>query len=576
MRIFTINDTIVVLRGEKTAEPKFRRAISARLIQQFGMGPYSPAIQKEVFTYCQQYFIEEFEKTCDQETSLTFYREIFFLHEQATDLRRSEHYHQLPDGIDKQYISIYRRVLKMILEKGCDIDMQRGEQRDSDFIRRIQPVLNDLLFLGQMIYHFTESYAEYSMVEGISQLTFDEHDLYQLVREPYLDHVFHHISRDLERRGEEYVIDPTGSEDFKAAVQAAFGFDYDKIGLLIAALYDKFEREPPDCIIADKPNFLLDAANICEGSREALALFFSGLILNRGNKMPLSELVRKPYSMNRFLYRPYLEWSINGAPYLVCGIYSLDEASNSLILNAIPWGKYPDEWRKAPGMEKYVHRKREDHDDWLDDQVEKIVSECDLRYDRSVEKIQSKGQSFSLLEKYLGEIDFLILSPATKKLLVTECKHLQGRYDMVSWKQDYDHFTGAGSKVGYNSRIAAKVKWIAEHRTEVEAHFRIKYSDDSISLDDYTVEGVFVINTPSFYMYNAPYRIYTYHQFEAVITGKHRDPVYTLVYETADTISNYWVKYPYFAKRDIVYYDPGDDDDGEVDKYGFPIPKSTC
>jgi len=575
MRVFTITDTIAVLRGEKTAEPKFRHALSTRIIQRFGKGPYLPAVQQEVFTYCQQYFIDEFEKTCEQETSLTFYREIFFLHEQGTDLRRSEHYHQLPAGIDKPYISIYRRVLKLILEKGCDIDMQRGEKRDPDFIRRIQPVLNDLLHLGEMIYHFTESYAEYSMVEGISQLTFDENDLYQLVREPYLDHVFHHISKDLDRRGEEYVIDPTGSEDFKAAVQATFGFDYDKVGLLIAALYHKFEREPPECIVADKPNFLLDAANICEGSRESLALFFSGLILNRANKMPLSQLVRKPYSLNRFLYRPYLEWSVNGAPYLICGIYSLDEASNSLILNAIPWGKYPDEWSKAPGMEKYVHRKREDHDDWLDDQVEKIVTGCGLHYDRNVKTIQTLGGSLSLVGKDLGEIDFLIISPATKKLLVTECKHLLGRYDMVSWKQDFDHFTGAGSKTGYNTRLAAKVKWVFDHRSDAEAHFRRKYKDESICLEDYEVEGVFVINTPSFYIYNAPYRIYTYHQFEAVITGQHQDPVYTLLYETEDTVMNYWVRYPYFVKREIAYYDPGDDDDGEVDKYGFPIAKPT-
>lgn len=101
---------------------------------------------------------------------------------------------------------------------------------------------------------------------------------------------------------------------------------------------------------------------------------------------------------------------------------------------------------------------------------------------------------------------------------------------------------------------------------------RKKYKDDTISLDQYTVEGVFVINTPTFYMYNAPYRIYTYSQFKDVITGLYVDPVYNLTVETDDAISTYWVKYPYFAKRDIVYFDPGDEDE-EVDKYGFPISK---
>jgi len=258
-------------------------------------------------------------------------------------------------------------------------------------------------------------------------------------------------------------------------------------------------------------------------------------------------------------------------PYLICGIYSRDEAENSLILNAIPWGKFPSEWSEAQGIKAYVSRKKQDHDNWLDDHVEKIIASCGLRYDRGVEKIHTKGKSFSLVGKSLGEIDFLIISPATKKLFVTECKHLLGRYDMVNWKQDHDHFTVDGSRPGYNTRLAAKTAWIRSHLSQVEEHFRKKYNDSTINLDNYEVEGVFVINTPTFYMYNALYRIYTYHQLEDVITGQHRDPVFTLVYETEDSISTYWVKYPYFAKRELVYFDPGDDDDDEVDKYGFPI-----
>ena len=573
MKVFYITDTITVLRGEKNAEPKYRCVISAAVIKKFGKGPYPTNIQKEVFTFFQQYFIKEFEKACQNETSYTFYREIFILHEQATDLRRSNHYHQLPDGLDQQYISIYRRVLKMILEKGCDVDMIRGEKRDPDFIVRIQPLLNDLLYLGEMVFDFTESFAEFSMVEGISQIIFDEYGLYKQTREPHYDHVFNNISLDMARKNERYVMDLVGSQDFKLAVQEVFGFDYEKIGQLIAALHVRFNLDPPDCLCGDRQNFLLDAANICEVSLDVVTLFFSGLTLSRTNKMPLGELVRKPYLMNRFLYRPFLVWQINGKSYLICGIYSIDEAENSLILNAIPWGKFPAEWADAPGFKAYVYRKHRHHDIWLDDKVEAIVKEWDLKYDRSVKSIQTKRVSLSLLEKSLGEIDFLIISPNTKKLLVTECKHLLGRYDMVNWKQDYDHFTVDGSKPGYNTRLAGKVIWAEQNLTQIEEHFRIKYKDETLSLKNYLVEGVFVINTPTFYMYNAPYRIYTYHQFGDVITGKHKDPVYTLVLETDDSISTYWIKYPYFAKREPVKYEPEEDDNNEVDKYGYPFKK---
>jgi len=574
LKVFTITDAITVLRGEKDAEPKYRTEVSARIVHEYGKGPYDPEVQKKVFTSFQQYFIDKFEKVCEAETSFTFYCEIFILNEQATDLRRSELYHSLPTGIDQQYVSVYRRVLKMILEKGCDIEMKRGEKKGLAFIKRIQPILNDLLYLGEMIFDFTESFAEFSMVEGISKIIFDENDLYKQVREPHLDYVFHNIATDMQKNRDEYIIDPSGSEDFKAAIQQSFGIDYGNIELLIAALYHKFKLEPPDCLSADADNFFTDAANICDVGRESIKKFLSGLILTRSNKMALAELVRKPYSMNRFLYRPFLEWSINEVPYFICGIYSLDEAKNSLILNAIPWGKYPQEWKDVPGIKAYVHRKHKEHDDWLDDQVEKIILGCGLLYERGVEKIHTKEKSYSLMEKSLGEIDFLSISPATKKLLVTECKHLLGRYDMVNWKQDHDHFTVDGSKPGYNTRLAAKVQWIREHIKQVEEHFRIKYKDDSISLDDYLVEGVFVINTPTFYMFNAHHRIYTYHDLEDVLTGHHIDPVYTLVDETEDSIATYWVKYPYFAKRELMYFDAGDDDDGEVDKYGFPIKKS--
>ncbi|HMH35162.1 MAG TPA: hypothetical protein VK543_19130, partial [Puia sp.] len=546
MKVFTITDAITVLRGEKDAEPKYRKAISALIIEKFGKGPYLPVIQKEVFTYCQQYFIGEFEKVCENETSYTFYREVFRLHEQATNLRRSDHYHQLPKGIDKEYISIYRRVQKMILEKGCDIDMKSGEKADQEFICRIEPVLNNLLYLGEMIFDFTESFAEFCMVEGISRLTFDENDLYNQVRDPHLDHVCRNISADMANRSDEYILDPNGSKDFKAAVQEAFGFDYDKIGLLIAALYDKFKLEPPDCLSADTINFVTDAANICEAPRESVAKFLSGLTLTRSNKMMIAERVRRPYLMNRFLYRPYLEWTINDKRYLVTGIYSIDEAENSLVLNAIPWGKFPEEWKGGTGFANYVHRKHDEHDRWLDDKVEKIVGHCGLHYARGVKNIQANGQSYSLMEKSLGEIDFLIISPAIKKLLVTECKHLLGRYDMVNWKQDHDHFTVDGSKPGYNTRLATKVEWTKKHIKQVEGHFQIKYKDNSISLDAYQVEGIFVINTPTFYMYNALYRIYSYSQFEEVITGQHTDPIYTLVDETEDEIATFWVRYPYF------------------------------
>jgi hypothetical protein len=301
--------------------------------------------------------------------------------------------------------------------------------------------------------------------------------------------------------------------------------------------------------------------------------FLDGMTLHRGNKMPLQELVIRPHCTNRFLYRSLLLWMVNGKPFYMCGIYSYDEAENSLVLNAIPWGKTPVEWKARPGLAAYIDRKKDEHDRWLDNEVEKIVREKSLLFDRGVKKIHTKARSYPITGKGLGEIDFLILSPGIKKLFVTECKHLQDRYDMINWKNDHSHFTIDGKELSYNSRLKAKVEWISEHKKIVEEHLQLKYNDTTINLNDYTVEGVFVINTPTFYMYNSVFRIYTYHRFGDVITGEYVDPTFSLMDDREDSTILYKVGFPYFQKPKLLYYQMEDNEDVEYDRYGYPIKK---
>jgi len=65
-----------------------------------------------------------------------------------------------------------------------------------------------------------------------------------------------------------------------------------------------------------------------------------------------------------------LFYKVNGKDHYVCGIYSYNEAENSLVLNTIPWEKAPTEWMYRPGFAGYINRKKNDHDSWLDNRVE--------------------------------------------------------------------------------------------------------------------------------------------------------------------------------------------------------------
>jgi hypothetical protein len=144
-----------------------------------------------------------------------------------------------------------------------------------------------------------------------------------------------------------------------------------------------------------------------------------------------------------------------------------------------------------------------------------------------------------------------------------------GRYDMVNWKNDFDHFTGGGSK-SYNVRLKSKVQWLTENKNVLQEHFQKQFNNVDLSIQDYEIAGVFFINTPTFYMYNSDFRIYTFDQIEKVLTGQHQDPAFTLYVDQGDSAITYSAKYPYFQKPKMLYYN-NEDDDLEIDKYGFPI-----
>jgi hypothetical protein len=570
MKVFEIEPELIILKGTKEAEPKYRKEISSLIIEKFGRGPFSTEVTTQILYFCQSYYISQFEKRIGAERSYTFFKEVFIMNEMAANLRRSSHFNSLPEGLDKAYIAGYRRILKMILESGCDINMVTGEKRDPLFINRIKPLMNDLLYLGQMIGSFTESSAEQKMVEDISDISFDENDLYNQARKPYYENVFERIVEDMEAMPDDFVIDLKGQADYNVAVEKSFGFNAGKIQEVLAILHHNFQLELPCCLSADRDGFIRDSATHAGVAVEIMEEYLAGLALHRGNKMSLSELVRHPHSIHRFLYRPILIWNINGKDFCVCGIYSFDEAENSLLLNAIPWGKFPKEWSHLKDFTKYVNEKKEQHDKWLDDEVEKIIKKAGLLYERGVKKIHTKEKSFSITGKGLGEIDFLIICPATKTLMVTECKHLLGRYDMVNWKHDYDHFTVDGKDLSYNNRLTNKLIWIKENARFVQEHFQRKFNDTSIDILDYKVEGAFVINTPTFYMHNAVHRIYTYHRFDDVLTGHHQDKIFPIPIETDDEVILYKIGYPYFQKPNLYYFHSGDED-ADVDKYGDPI-----
>jgi len=235
-----------------------------------------------------------------------------------------------------------------------------------------------------------------------------------------------------------------------------------------------------------------------------------------------------------------------------------------LTTNSIPWGKAPKEWITNSCFKDYIHRKEDEHDKWLDDAVEQKIIPIGLMYDRNVRNIRSNNAVNSIEVAGLGEIDFIIVSESLKKIFISDSKHLLGRYDIVNQKNDYNAFAVGSKKTKpYNETLANKLAWFRANAKLLEEHFKIKYKRSELSFDDFTFEGIFIVNSPTFYMYNADYRIYTIDQITDVLLGKFADPTFSILVEEENSETILHVKYPFFKKPKYVVFDPLDDADDD-------------
>jgi hypothetical protein len=96
-----------------------------------------------------------------------------------------------------------------------------------------------------------------------------------------------------------------------------------------------------------------------------------------------------------------------------------------------------------------MNHKKDARDARLDVKVEVAIATSGQKYDRSVTHILHENGRVSVETANLGQMDFIIIFAVSKKIYITECKHMHGRYDMTIIKKDYAHFVKA-SKDGYN------------------------------------------------------------------------------------------------------------------------------
>lgn len=557
MGVYKIKEKYLIFKGDYSSEEKFRKELSKQILSKFGKPNYDSEKITEILNYSLEYFITKFQEICLNEKSVRFYQQVFRFHEHATEVVYTYSGEKSSSDIDFKYIAIYRRILKFILEMGCEVPMHNNEKMDGTFKKRFENKLNDLLYLGEMIMTCVSFYAEQTMIEDVADINFNKDNLFVFSRRHHYNFIFEHMSKELGGQLSKSVVDDTdlaGLNDLKHALMDCFKINYGNVGHIIASIHEMNKPKGGDVVGVEWETLPINLTQMYGVDKTVSEDFFKGLTLDKSNKMSLLDLACKPYKLNRYIYKPIIIWNIDGKDYALFGKNAWAETFIQFASNAIPWGKAPEIWLKNKCFKKYIHRKEDDHDKWLDDAVEEKLVNNNIYYDRNVKVIKHDSGNTSIDIKGLGEIDFIIVSNSTKKLFIADCKHLLGRYDIPNQRNDYNAFTSG--KKPYNKTLEIKIQWFKDNISKVNQHFQRKYNDSKIDISEYTVEGIFIINTPTFYMYNSLYRIYDINQIENVILGKHIDPTFTIVIDEDEQTKFLNVGYPYFIKPKYVKFDP--------------------
>jgi len=558
MEEIKINGLTVYMRT-KAPEKKYRSELSNLLIKTFGHKSYSDhESARKALTFSYDYFCDKFHNLCNHENSLLFYQFILSQHEQTTEIAHFSEYADFPDGCDMNYISIYRRVLKWILEQACDISLHTSEKPDDKFVTRAKSLLDELLYLGDTLFTCASVYAEQDMIEDVAEIIFDSNKKFAIQHKHHYDEIINLIQDSYAGVSVKTVADEDGINDLKRALDDCFGLKYDNLSSLIAEIHNTNKDKGGQYCGFGWESLPLSAESVFKLPVDQARVFYRGLTLDKTNKLDLQELVIRPHTMFRYMYRPILIWNINGEDFAYIGKNGFTESIIQLATNCIPWGKAPLEWVSNKCFLDYVNSKRDSHDKWLDDLVEKKLKDESIKYFRNITSIDSEEGSLSLIVPNVGEIDFLIIEHETKTIYVADCKHLQGRYDMISQKSDYTHFIKPN---GYNDKIKNKVDFISSHLAEVNYHNKTKYGTEEPDISEYKTEGIFIINQPTFYMYNSDYRIYMVKDIIDVIKRRKVDEVFNIMIEDDDSVKMQNISYPYFRKPSYLMVDLSDDEE---------------
>ena len=512
--------------------------LSKYIIENYGEKEHTEhTLVETILLDCFQFLVKEFANLILEETTTSFFNYVFYLNEQSWEFLVKTRGGLSFGEIAENDFSRYRRILKLTLEQGCDIDLKWGKFPTSQEVYRIDDKIQRLFYLGTWFYTFADYIAYQKMIPNGKKINFNEDGFIGVYWQKHFEKSYNELFPKLGADYEKSVFDEEAVYELKKAINECFGIDYDFAGGIIFEIKKHFSDSPFQTI---EPYVLAkNLSNKFKIDEKTAELFYNGLSISRENKQPIEDVIYKPYSTERYMYRPILIYQIDGVSRALVSEGKFGESMYVLATNAISWNTIPLEWREIKCMLKYMSRKGNEHDSILEDKIEKILIKRDLRYVRNIKSFKRLGaDNINIDNKVAGEIDFIIIDNLAKKIIVADSKYNKAKYEAVGFRTDNTNFIR-----DYEPKLKKKIEWVYLNKFIVQEHFKIIYNIKDLDLSNYDVIGLFFINTPTFYMFNGAYKAITLNQLENYLSDDFEE--ISIKYTNPEGIESI-IKHPYF------------------------------
>jgi len=465
--------------------------------------------------------INIFEKIIYNYSDMLFVNYLFAYHESSILLwlrviKEENLYDQFE--INESDLSLNRRVLKLALEQACDIDYKKYSTATKDLIDQYDKVIEDLLYIGTEIYHSAQFLAELRIIPNSLQIVIETNGQIHITRKNQIEPIFEKLFEIMNEDFKKGIMDNQGVEQLKGEIKKCFGIDYDFAAYQVVHI--KQHLNPENWKFQTIEPGILNQNLINNGVSNVNAEnFYAGLVLRKENKLKIRDAVYKVNSMERYFFRPILEISQNGNRRHLIGIEKWAESITVLATNNFQWNKAPEEWKNNECFKKYLEKKSDEHDTLLEDEVEKILKANNLPFFRNILSFGNGTAAKSVNVEGVGEIDFIWIDVNRKRIILADCKYNRARYDMISFSADYSNF-----KDTYEKKITNKVSWIEKNIDLVNDHFNQHYPNLNMSINKFKIMELFIINTPTFYMYAGRLNTVCFFNLEDFIKSNYKHP----------------------------------------------------